>query len=269
MGSAFVWTQNMKTPQRLFQILITDGIFQDVGKTSAFELNSSSLKSTYPNAEYRLYNDSDIVDFLVVNYPESVVQTYKTLTPYAFKADLARYCLLHTFGGLYSDLSYLHLRPLEIKPKYDTVVFRDVPGHASWAVSNAIIYSDANNPILARAIERVVRNRATCFYGHSPLEPTGPYMFGRILAETEDWNSVAFGDSRLLHTDSAGKPDIVKVAPTGEVIAIRNKSRSGQISDLVPSSGNNYIKLWKNRRIWGESGSRGLIGKMQSKLKKL
>jgi mannosyltransferase OCH1-like enzyme len=261
--------QTKKVPQRLFQILITDINIESDKTTSVLDLNSNSLKSAYPEAEYRLYNDADIVDFLAKHYPKSVLHTYQTLTPFAFKSDLARYCLLHTFGGLYSDLSYLHLRPLEIKPACKAVVFRDIPGHPSWAVSNAIIYSEANTEFLAKAITRIVENHASRFYGHSPLEPTGPYMFGRVLAGTDDWKTIAFGDSHLINTDSAGKPDILKIAPAGEMIALRNKSRNGQISDLVPAGGNNYIELWKSRRIWGETEAYGLIKKIHSKLRKL
>lgn len=256
-------------PRRLFQILITDGNSTDSNRTSVFEFNTGSFKTAYPEAEYRLYDDKEIVNFLTSHYPSSILYTYQALTAFAFKSDLARYCLLHTFGGMYSDLSYLHLRPLEVTPTCKTVVFRDIPGHPSWAVSNAIIYSKPNNEILARAIARIVENHATRFYGHSPLEPTGPYMFGRVLAETENWKTIAFGDSRLINTDRGGKPDILKVSPSGEVIAVRNKSRNGHISDMVSTGGNNYIELWKNRRIWGETAPHGLIKKLRSKFKTL
>lgn len=258
-----------KAPQRLFQILIADDNVQAKNNTSVLDLNSNSFKSVYPNAEYRLYGNNDILDLLTKHYSKSVVHAYQDLIPFAFKADLARYCLLHTFGGLYSDLSYFHIRPLELKSSCEAVVFRDVPGHPSWAVSNAIIYSNPNNEFLAKAIARIVENHAKGFYGHSPLEPTGPYMLGRVLAETDNWKTIAFGDSRLINNGPSNKAEILKIAPSGEVIALRNKSQSGQISDLVSTGGNNYIELWRSRRIWGETASRGLIKKIHSKFKKL
>jgi mannosyltransferase OCH1-like enzyme len=254
------------TPRRLFQVLITDESSQALETTHALERNIESLKSTYPKAEYQLYGDRELIDFLAENYPEPVLQAYRALTPYAFKADLARYCLLFTYGGLYSDLSYLHLRPIEIGPRREMVVFRDIPGHPSWAVSNAIIYAEARSPVMERAIGRVVEHFKARYYGYHSLEPTGPYMFGRILAETSDWTTIKFGDSSLLNIDRTGRPNIVKVMPTGEVIAIRNKTKNSQITDLVASGGNNYNTLWAERRIWGESGTRGVLGKLRSKL---
>ena len=105
----------MKTkPQRLFQVLITDRSPEALTVTDAFQRNIESLKSTYPEAEYRRYGNDELLDFLSENFPEPVLQTYRALGPYAFKADLARYCLLFIYGGLYSDLSYLHVRPIEL-----------------------------------------------------------------------------------------------------------------------------------------------------------
>lgn len=256
----------MKTkPQRLFQVLITDRSPEALTVTDAFQRNIESLKSTYPEAEYRRYGNDELLDFLSENFPEPVLQTYRALGPYAFKADLARYCLLFIYGGLYSDLSYLHVRPIELDAQCEMVVFRDIPGHVSWATSNAIIYAKPNSPILDRAIARVVQHFRAGYYGHFPLDPTGPYMFGRVLAETDNWTGIRFGDSPLLNVDGTGRHNIVKVMPTGEIVAIRNKTKNGQITDLVAAGGNDYIKLWTERRIWGEPEPNGLIKKLSSR----
>lgn len=255
-------------PLRLFQIMITDGAHSPA-TTDAFARNVDSFRSTYPRAEYRRYGNEELVAFLADNYPEPVLQAYCALTPYAFKADLARYCLLHTYGGLYSDLSYLHLRPIEIDSRCDMVVFRDIAGHPSWAASNAVIYAEAGSPVLERAIARVVEHYNGRFYGHSSLEATGPYMFGRVLAEASDWTKIAFGDSQRLNVDRTGRVNIVKVMPTGEVVAIRNKTSEGEFSDLVPSGGNNYNSLWGERRIWGEPDTRGVLDRLRSKAKQV
>lgn len=245
--------------------MITDESTPAIETTHILERNIESFKSTYPEAEYRLYGNKELIDFLAENFPEPVLQAYKALTPYAFKADLARYCLLFTYGGLYSDLSYLHLRPIEIGTRSEMVVFRDIPGHPSWAVSNAVIYAEAKSPVMDRAIGRVVEHFQARYYGHASLEPTGPYMLGRVLAETCDWRGITFGDSSLLNIDRTGRPNIVKVMPTGEVVAIRNKTKNGQITDLVTSGGNNYNTLWAERCIWGEPRTRGVIDRLRSK----
>ncbi len=254
-------------PQRLFQIMITDEEQPVAATTDTFARNVDSLRAVYPDAEYRRYGNRELVAFLADTYPAAVLDAYQALAPYAYKADLARYCLLHTYGGLYSDLSYLHLRPIEIDARHDMVVFRDIAGHPSWAVSNAVIYAEAGNPVLERAIDRIVEHCNMRFYGHSSLEPTGPYMFGRVLAETSNWTSIVFGDSPRLNIDGSGRVNVVKVMPTGEVVAIRNKTREGEFSDLVASGGNNYNDLWSNRRIWGEPDSRGVVERLRAGIK--
>ena len=100
-------------PERLFQILITDGPPAATAFTDDLLRNIQSFKSAYPGATYQRLGDEEILDFLSDNHPAPVLKAYRAITPYAFKADLARYCLLFTHGGLYSDLSYLHLRPIE------------------------------------------------------------------------------------------------------------------------------------------------------------
>ena len=234
-------------PERLFQVLITDNETGVVTFTEKLERNIGSLRATYPNAVYRRYVDEELLDFIADNYPNEVLQAYQGMRPNAFKADLARYCLLHTYGGLYSDLSYFHVRSIEIGDA-DMVVFRDIPGHPSWATSNAVIYAKPNSPVLYRAIERVVSHFKHGYYGIHPLEPTGPYMLGRVLAETQNWMSITFGDSQWQDTGAGRR--IVKVLPNEMVVAIRNKTIDGQISELISGGGDNYIQLWNDRRIW-------------------
>lgn len=241
-------------PERLFQILISEGA---PSTSDSLERNVASLKATYPQADYRLYGNEELLDFLAGEFSAPVLNAYRAMTPFAFKADLARYCLLFKFGGLYSDLSYMHVRPIEFDGRCQLIVFRDVPGHPSWAVSNAIIYAEPESPVLHRAIERIVAHQQAGFYGCSPLDPTGPYMFGKVLAETEDWKTIRFGDSRLVSVDRTGRPNIIKLMPTGEVVAIRNKTVNGNITDLIASGGNDYNELWHGRRIWGESALTG------------
>lgn len=237
-------------PHRIFQILITDGGVGEVSVTDTFERNLASLTSTYPGVPYHRYSNEELLDFLRDHFPSDVLAAYRALRPYAFKADLARYCLLHADGGLYSDLSYLHLRPIVMPADRNLVVFRDIPGHPAWSTSNALILAAPGSPVMERAINRVLAHFRSRYHGLSPLDPTGPYMFGRVLAEGEDWKSVLFGDSRLLNVDATGRPNIIKVMPTGEMVAIRNKTKDCQISDLVVSGGNNYNQIWQNGRVW-------------------
>jgi mannosyltransferase OCH1-like enzyme len=256
----------MPAPKTIFQILITDRPIEQIKRSGLFERNVESLKATYPRAACTLYGHDELAEFIAGTFPREVFNAFTALKPFAFKADLARYCLLYKLGGLYSDLSYLHIRPIVTDADTDLVVFRDVPIHPSWATSNAIIYAKPNCEVLARAIMRIVSHHKERFMGFSPLEPTGPYMFGRVLAETKDWRRIKFGDSSLVNIDNNGRYNILKVMPGGEIIAIRNKIANSSISDLVGDGGNDYAKLWSRGEVWDDRRKDNLFGRMMFKL---
>jgi mannosyltransferase OCH1-like enzyme len=256
----------MNAPNTIFQILIADRPLAQITRSGDFERNAESLKATYPDATYTLYGHEELAEFIAGNFPAEVFDAFTALRPFAFKADLARYCLLYKLGGLYSDLSYLHLRPIMVDADTDLVVFRDAPIHPSWAASNAIIYARPHCEVLERAITRIVSHHQARFLGISPLEPTGPYMFGRVLAETTDWRRIRFGDSPLVNVDSKGRHNILKVMPGGEIIAIRNKIVNSSISDLIGGGGNDYAKLWSRGEVWGEGKADTVLGRIMSRI---
>lgn len=251
---------------KIHQILISDHQAGAAPLSALLQRNIASLKDTYPEATYRLYENEELLDFIAGTYPAEVLQAYRALRPYAFKADLARYCLLFEHGGLYADLSYLHLRPVSFGKRTSLVVFRDIAGHPSWAVSTSLLAAVPKHPVFARAIDRIVAHFRTGYYGASPLEPTGPHMLGRVVAETEDWRSIVFGDSRVPGTLADRAPNVIKLMPSGQVVAMRNKMQNARISDLVPGGGNDYNRLWRERSIWGETKASGLVNRVRRKL---
>ena len=253
-------------PERIFQILIVKKNTSEVSFLAPLENNIASLKSIYPEASHHIYQNEEIMDFITDNFPKDVIDAYCALEPFAFKADLARYCLLYKFGGLYSDLSYLHLATMNMKPDQNLVVFRDIPNHPSWSVSNAVILARAENEVLDRAIKRIVAFHKQGFTGIHPLETTGPYMFGRVLAESVNWKPTVFGDSRFLNKDDEGRANIIKIMPLGKIVAIRNKTRNSSISGLVTAGGNNYARMWKRGDIWGGSQTPTLVNRLKKLL---
>ena len=187
------------------------------------ERHARSLRDTYPAAGYRLYEDADVRRFLQGRLGDAVVRCYDRLVPFAYKADLARYCLLCETGGLYADLSHLHRRPIDLAGGPDLVVFRDLPMHPGGTISNGLIHARPRLPVLRRAIGQVLENADLRHYGRSPLAPTGPEMFGRVLANDEAGTRVVQGHARWeawwkrLPSRNAGIV-VEKVMPDGTVV---------------------------------------------------
>lgn len=237
-------------PENIFQILISSPAIIPGPSLGNLERNIQSFKDAYPKANYRQFDDKGLKLFLANNFTKDVLRAYCSLRPSAFKADLARYCLLYNYGGLYSDLSYLHIRPIIVPDNTKMIVFRDIGKiHPAWSTSNAIIYSRPRHPVMQRAINRIVEYSKVKFYGNHPLEPTGPYMFGRVLADELDWSNILFGDSELINIDATGRYNIVKVMPAGEVVAFRNKTNNSSIGEFI-NGGDSYSDLWHDCRAW-------------------
>ena len=234
----------------IFQIAISDSLI-DINKFSTrFRMNMDSFQMNYPDANYHLYSDSDIKDFLFEKFNNDVLDAYLKLKPFAYKADLARYCLLYIYGGVYSDLSYFHINSLEKPEGKNMVAFRDiVRGHPAWAVSNALIFSVKGLNIFQYAIETIVDNVAKKFYGFNPLDITGPYFFGRLLSNNNDYNEYIFGYSGEFSKNISGYGNIFKAMPDDKIIAVRNKLDGEQVSNHG-LEGNNYSELWKRLDVY-------------------
>ena len=67
--------------------------------------NIRSFQAAHPGIEHRLFDDAAIRSVIAKNFGKEVLKAYNTLRPFAFKADLARLCILHQFGGIYADLA--------------------------------------------------------------------------------------------------------------------------------------------------------------------
>lgn len=142
------------------------------------------VKACYPDMPHVLYDDDALREFLGKNFDADVLAAYDKLNPYAYRSDLARYCLLYQLGGWYFDVSVMPLTGLHVESDVDTLAFRDVQLHAntSWACNNAIIFARSKHPVLETAIKMVIENCRNEYYGISPLCPTGPNLFGQSFA---------------------------------------------------------------------------------------
>jgi len=145
--------------------------------------HSLMIKKQFGKENYRLWDLEKARDFLSTYYSKDVVHAFESLRAFAHKANIVRYCLVNTFGGLYADVSVSRLKTFSTEDR-DMVIFRDGNSdRASWKVGNSFFYSKPNNPILSEAIEQIVFNVRNKYYGHDPHFPTGPSVFGRAIAK--------------------------------------------------------------------------------------
>jgi mannosyltransferase OCH1-like enzyme len=165
---------NSTVPLKIFQTWHSKNLPENMKK--AIEL----IKKTNPAFEHHLFDDDDCREFIKTNFPEVVLEAFDSLIPGAYKADLWRYCVLYKEGGIYMDIKYIphnDFRLINLTEQEHFVLDTDRRG-----VYNALISCKPANPILFKAINAIVRNVKTKYYGTSCLEPTGPQLLSKFFS---------------------------------------------------------------------------------------
>ena len=209
--------------------------------------NSLKIKEQFGEENYRLWTLDTAREFLDEHYSVSVMSALDTLTPYAFKSDLVRYCIINHYGGIYADVSVNRLKAFSTKD-HDMVIFRDGNSdRTSWKVGNSFFYSKPNNPILSEAIEEIVSNVRNRYYGHDPHFVGGPSVFGRAIAKYGTTMDLLVGQYWWF------KYQKNKYVLPGDQVVARHKrggANKGGVSGII--GGNNYNEIWTKRTVYGE-----------------
>tara|TARA_B100000674_G_C37596957_1_gene803473 strand:+ start:39 stop:773 length:735 start_codon:yes stop_codon:yes gene_type:complete len=241
----------------VFQILIADDPVNQSDLSPPVIAAMQSVVDCLPNTNHQLLQRPEIESFLVQHFDLSILDLFRSLIPYAYKADLARYCLLYVYGGWYVDLTLKMLTSVRVDDHIDMVIFAD-RGCSSmckpWSVQNGLIYSKPGNPIFSRAIERIVANKKSRYYGSSALCPTGPNCFGKEVAAEESSMKIVYGVFQPL-TPTLSFNNLMYIAQTGQLIAQHRTSwmagsQGGDFAVTQLPGVNNYKELWEKRQVY-------------------
>jgi mannosyltransferase OCH1-like enzyme len=227
--------------KNIFQILICDEPASNDFKYSL----KQKITDVYSNYNYNLYDNEAIRNFLY-SFDKDILNAYDNLLPYAFKADLARYCLLYEFGGWYFDISVFPIF------KYTTNKTGLVFFNTFFKIlENSIMYFQSKHVLLEKTIRISVENINNKNYGTSPIDITGP------LVLTSAFNSLGADSKRSIEYglfNLADKNDIssnrrydIKKKRFSNYKDYKNVS---DISYLGLSGTNNYVDMWKEKSVY-------------------
>jgi hypothetical protein len=240
----------------VFQIFITDTQYELDPLPVALSSAIDTVKQAFSDCRHKLYRHSEIKLMIKQNFDASVLAAFEGIIPYAYKSDLARYCILYLFGGWYVDIGLRMLSAIRADPQKDLIAFADrgCASCAPWAIQNGLIYSKPQNIVIAKVIEAVCINYRDRFYGQSPLDPTGPNLFGRIIAYHSHEMNTIFGEFRPL-THGLSLSNLMYITDSGRLIAQHKSSwlpglEGGDFSALGAKGTNNYKQLWNSRAIY-------------------
>jgi len=211
-----------------------------------------TVKDKFSNCEYKLWTNSDVLDLISSEFDDTVKKVYEGLVPYAYKADLAKYLLIHQFGGWFSDINNMMLTQVSVDSQIDAVLFSDIfsASGGSWSVTPSLMYGKRGFPIFSNAIDIVIKNFNDKYYGRTPLCPTGPVPLGTAivnhglgsLPEYIVGKLIEFQDGRFFTMDDGTR--IARYKPNG---------LEGGNAGIIGT--NNYNNYWYDRNVYGEKNA--------------
>lgn len=207
--------------------------------------------------QHRLLVNDEVRGFLQSHYTKEVVQAYDDLVPFAYKADLARLCLLYELGGWYFDATVtVHQTVPEVGPNVNCIVFKDAPNPltaGNWNVNNGAIYAVRRGKALEIAIQSIVQNVRNRFYGRTSLDPTGPGAWGRALAIHGPDAGVITGWYHAL-TPMHAIRNLAYIMPNGNILAFGKRtagtSQGLGLAAYGDEGTNSYEHLYRQRQIY-------------------
>jgi hypothetical protein len=231
-------------------------LFGDAGvpqQTTYLSSATDSVQQAFPSCEYTLWDLSRAEAFLRENFPPELLAAFQSLVPYAYKADLLKYCLMQRLGGWYVDAGVRMLqKPVEVlqdPDALDLVVFRATGlWDAAWACSVALIYARPDHTVFKSTIAAVLENCRQQHYGINPLSPTMA-PFGRALALHDVRENIAVGTVVDVQGESYARAYQLK--PYGLLAARKPRGNpAGAAEQMGISGGNNYVELWESRGVY-------------------
>ena len=210
-----------------------------------------SVKRCFPDSEHKIYGNQEIEEFIKKHYDGKLLDCYRRLKPYAYKADLARLCILYIRGGWYADISITWTAPLQIPEQITLFAVRDILEgcKSSWGVSNGIIYAKRGHLALLNAIEAIKENINKNYYGETSLCPTGPNVWGKAIAESCDLGETMFADLLPLTPKHPAK-NLAFVGEEGNIFAFFKPTGGGDGLSAFGGDKKNYNTFYSQRDIY-------------------
>jgi hypothetical protein len=223
----------------IHQIYITDNL-DSPPKIILDRINN--LKNIYNDYEYIAWNDHSIKKFLKENFSQNVVEAYDYLKPYAFKADLARYCILYVLGGYYFDIAVCVDKKVEFN--FECVLFKNrFEEYLDVIENDMMFFKNPKHDLLKKLIDSIVQNVKELEYGHHPLCVSGPLLLHNIFYKDNSFK-VKLGKIVTVDGRQAGIID--------ENICYFRKDLkfSANLRSMGCEGTNNYEQMWFDGNVY-------------------
>ncbi len=211
----------------------------------------AAAQSLFPRLRHVLYNLADAREYISRNFGREVLEAFDKLNPYAYKADLLKYCLLHGEGGWYFDIAVRPIASIDPPAQVETITFKDLPiiSQTCWTCTNSVLYAKPGSAVYARAIDLVIQNCKKNYYGTSALCPTGPVVLGKAFAVEGESPDRVFGDFIYL-TPLHRNKNPAYILPDGLIFALGKPIGPGDLTAVGAAGTNNYNHFFSSRTVY-------------------
>jgi len=170
-----------------------------------------SWRRLNPDWDYRFWTDAMLADFVNSTYPE-LWPLYKAAPKPVMRADIARYLLLHHFGGIYADIDTTCKAPLSPLASETRVILSEEPSehwgtHATprglpYMIFNGTMASPKGHPFW----QHVIKTLKASEHAKEVLESTGPLMLTGAVFTYEAPEELALHSCHLFNIDTKDGP---------------------------------------------------------------
>ncbi len=265
------FSQTKQLVKPIKKLLIEKNFFQSCKDKTKLPADVSMRmdfnKNMNPDFTYCLYDDNDMYriysDEMVVpggEFSDLARRTYeatKVLVPGAFKADLFRYYLLYTRGGVWLDDKSVLRLPIDDQffalDIYDGFM---IFGSTVGVVEIAFMASYRKNPLILKFLTRALENIEGRKYGDGWLSITGPGIARDILREKF---GELYSSKKILHIEEDNKN--IRMFHVGlptlyrgtEIVWTQFPHRPSFVEHVTKE--NYYARLWIKGNIYVDDNS--------------
>jgi hypothetical protein len=218
-----------KIPKKIHRFWHTD-------MSDKMQKYSDRLQLENADFEYIIYNTESASEFIREHFDGIVLHAFDSLVPFAFKADLFRYCVMYIHGGIYLDMKYESVNGFRFSDIIDREMYvLDIGGEN---VYNALLICKPLSKVMFKCIFQIVKHVRDKDYTDCDLSITGPGMI-RYMVPTE-----MKMESNLKHECINYNKYILR----NEIPILKNYHR--YYEDTPKCGQKKYCDYWRNREIY-------------------
>lgn len=200
---------------------------------SSLQKTQERIRRLHPDHEYLFWTDSDLRGFIKQHYLP-ILHFYDALPKKIQQIDLARLLLVYHFGGLYLDMDYWVIKPLDGLLGSENCLFGLEPeAHAKRhgmqkIVSNAFFAATPRHPFIKALIDGIIERKSTRSVRHPSyvLESTGPFLTTAIYERLGSLLNARILDAETMSPLSMAEVDILLSRGSFETLETSTKAQS-------------------------------------------